>query len=169
MSRTFIPSRVEDNPYLMASGYKTVLQNLPEPLRSKMLHGDFSAGMEDNPWQVIPTAWVDAAMARWTEEPPDLPLSALGVDIARGGCFDDETEILTNDGWKLFDKLHGSEQILTLNGNVAAWGPITQLHKYPFDGYLNLYDGTKVNFCITDNHRLLTCGPRTPKMAIEAL
>ena len=85
MSRTFIPSRVEDNPYLMASGYKTVLQNLPEPLRSKMLHGDFSAGMEDNPWQVIPTAWVDAAIARWTEEPPDLPLSALGVDIARGG------------------------------------------------------------------------------------
>ena len=68
MSRTFIPSRVEDNPYLMASGYKTVLQNLPEPLRSKMLHGDFSAGMEDNPWQVIPTAWVDAAMARWTEQ-----------------------------------------------------------------------------------------------------
>jgi hypothetical protein len=85
MSRTFIPSRVEDNPYLMASGYKTVLQNLPEPLRSKMLHGDFSAGMEDNPWQVIPTAWVDAAMARWTEERPDLPLSALGVDVARGG------------------------------------------------------------------------------------
>lgn len=85
MSRTFIPSRVEDNPYLMATGYKTVLQNLPEPLRSKMLHGDFSAGLEDNPWQVIPTAWVDLAMARWTAQKPDRPLSALGVDIARGG------------------------------------------------------------------------------------
>ena len=96
MSRTFIPSRVEDNPYLMASGYKTVLQNLPEPLRSKMLHGDFSAGLEDNPWQVIPTAWVDAAMARWTEEQPDLPLSALGVDIARGGS--DKTAIAKRYG-----------------------------------------------------------------------
>jgi hypothetical protein len=96
MSRTFIPSRVEDNPYLMASGYKTVLQNLPEPLRSKMLHGDFSAGMDDNPWQVIPTAWVDAAMARWTEDRPDVPLSALGVDIARGGK--DQTAIARRYG-----------------------------------------------------------------------
>ena len=96
MSRTFIPSRVEDNPYLMASGYKTVLQNLPEPLRSKMLHGDFSAGLEDNPWQVIPTAWVDAAMKRWTDERPDVPLSALGVDVARGGK--DQTTIARRYG-----------------------------------------------------------------------
>jgi hypothetical protein len=118
MSRTFIPSRVEDNPYLMASGYKTVLQNLPEPLRSKMLHGDFSAGMEDNPWQVIPTAWVDAAMARWTEEKPDLPLSALGVDIARGGK--DATVIAKRYGY-WFPRLKKYPGIQTPDGpSVAA-------------------------------------------------
>jgi hypothetical protein len=118
MSRTFIPSRVEDNPYLMASGYKTVLQNLPEPLRSKMLHGDFSAGMEDNPWQVIPTAWVDAAMARWTEEKPDLPLSAIGVDIARGGK--DQTVIAKRYGpW--FPRLKKYPGVRTPDGpSVAA-------------------------------------------------
>lgn len=118
MSRTFIPSRVEDNPYLMASGYKTVLQNLPEPLRSKMLRGDFTAGMEDNPWQVIPTAWVDAAMARWTPEKPDLPMSALGVDVARGGV--DATVLAKRYGW-WFAPLEKHPGRLTPDGpSVAA-------------------------------------------------
>ncbi|HXH11168.1 MAG TPA: terminase [Alphaproteobacteria bacterium] len=85
MSRTFIPAHVEDNPYLMQTGYKTILQNLPEPLRSKLLYGNHAVSTGDNPWQVIPTAWIDAAMARWTEQRPDLPLTAMGVDIARGG------------------------------------------------------------------------------------
>lgn len=83
-SRTFIPSRVEDNPYYMRTGYRAQLQALPEPLRSQMLYGDFSAGIEDNPWQVIPTAWVNEAMGRWQEKPPG-PLTCLGVDVARGG------------------------------------------------------------------------------------
>ena len=36
-SRTFIPARVTDNSYYMASGYMSQLQSLPEPLRSQML------------------------------------------------------------------------------------------------------------------------------------
>jgi hypothetical protein len=85
-SRTFIPARVEDNPYLLDSGYRSTLQSLPEPLRSKMLYGDFSAGREDDPWQVIPTAWVTLAQERWRQRSkPELPMTALGVDVARGG------------------------------------------------------------------------------------
>ena len=85
-SRTFIPSSVNDNPYYLATGYKAVLQSLPEPLRSKMLNGDFSVGQEDNPWQIIPTAWVKAAQERWTTRPKPLRIqTAIGVDVARGG------------------------------------------------------------------------------------
>lgn len=86
LSRTFIPASVEDNPYLMRTGYRSNLQALPEPLRSKMLYGDFKAGREDNPYQVIPTAWVLAAQARWRErQKPDVMMTTLGVDVARGG------------------------------------------------------------------------------------
>lgn len=85
MSRTFIPSRVTDNPYLMGTGYMSALQALPEPLRSQMLNGDFSAGLEDDPFQVIPTAWVEAAMARWVRPAKLAPMDSLGVDVARGG------------------------------------------------------------------------------------
>ena len=91
-SRTFIPARLTDNPYLMATDYGTVLQNLPEPFRSQLLYGDFTIGHEDDPWQVIPTDWVRQAQARW--KPAGMPcgdnglplsMSALGIDVARGG------------------------------------------------------------------------------------
>lgn len=96
MSRSFIPARIEDNPILMATGYKTMLQNLPEPLRSQLLFGDFNKTEGDDPWQVIPTTWVDAAMERWKDVRPDVPLSALGVDVARGGK--DKTTITARYG-----------------------------------------------------------------------
>src|SRR5882672_1240245 len=84
-SRTFIPSRVADNPYLMGTNYMAQLQALPEPLRSQMLHGDFKSGMEDDPWQVIPTAWVEAAMQRWKPMHVKPAMDSVGVDVARGG------------------------------------------------------------------------------------
>lgn len=85
-SRTFIPAKVQDNPALMGTGYLATLQALPEPLRSQVLHGDFSAGLEDDAYQLIPTAWVESAQRRWTPTPPDgTRLDALGVDCARGG------------------------------------------------------------------------------------
>lgn len=85
-SRTFIGARVEDNPYYMRTGYIDVLNSLPEPLRSQMRYGNFRASSPDDPWQVIPTAWVLLAQKRWT---PDggkgLPLTRVGNDPSRGG------------------------------------------------------------------------------------
>lgn len=96
-SRTFIRAFVQDNPIYMESGYLKTLQALPEPLRSQMLHGDFGLGHEDHPKQVVPTAWVVAAQARWS---PDINTNArldtLGVDIARGGK--DKTVITPRHG-----------------------------------------------------------------------
>lgn len=92
LSRTFIPARVTDNPFYMESGYMAKLQALPEPLRSQMLYGDFDAGMDDADWQLIPTAWVRAAMDRWTAMGSARPgfvkpgqMDSMGVDVAMGG------------------------------------------------------------------------------------
>ncbi|WP_152552991.1 terminase family protein [Nitratireductor basaltis] len=86
MSRTFIPARLDDNPYLKDTNYRAVLQGLPEPLRSQLLYGDFLAGREDHEWQVIPSAWVEAAQERWRNA-PDVRrrMLALSADIAMGG------------------------------------------------------------------------------------
>lgn len=111
-SRTFIPAKLSDNPYLRDTGYAATLQALPEPLRSQLLYGDFMIGRGDDPWQLLPTDWVRAAMDRWTPEPPKryvpvgeegereeqlVPMTCMGVDVAHGG--DNRTVIATRRGW----------------------------------------------------------------------
>lgn len=85
-SRTFIPARLDDNAFLRDTNYAATLQSLPEPERSKLLYGDFNAEDDDHPYQVIPTAWVVLAQERWIDrDRPDIPMTAVGGDIARGG------------------------------------------------------------------------------------
>lgn len=85
-SRTFIPAKVADNQYLVSTGYVSKLQMLPEPLRSKLLLGDFRAGREDDAYQIVPSAWVLLAQDRWRKaQRPTGAMSMLGVDVARGG------------------------------------------------------------------------------------
>jgi hypothetical protein len=99
LSRTFIPSRVSDNPHLFGTGYMRTLQALPEPLRSQMLYGDFQAGIEDDPWQVIPTTWVQLAMDRWKEPARKAPMQSVGCDVARGGKDNTIIARLHEDNW----------------------------------------------------------------------
>ena len=168
MTRSFIPGKLDDNRYLRDTGYRAQLQALPEPLRSQMLHGDFLAGRQDHEWQIIPTEWAKAAQARWTERPPeDAIMSAIGVDVAQGGCFDDQTEILTNGGWKPFEALTGTESVLTLNALTAEWGAITQLHKYWLAGPLNVLERADLSFAITDNHQLFARGPKAETFKVR--
>lgn len=87
-SRTFIPSHLSDNPFLAADGkYASVLDGMPEPLRSAMRDGNFMAARKDDADQVIPIAWVHAAQNRWMDaggKPPvGVPMCAIGVDCAR--------------------------------------------------------------------------------------
>lgn len=110
-SRSFIPSRVTDNPFYMATGYVATLQALPEPLRSQMLEGDFNAGIEDDERQLIPTAWVEEAMRRWRPRDDKGVMDGMGVDVSRGnmggmtgGTGKDRTVIARRHGtW--FDRL----------------------------------------------------------------
>ena len=86
-SRTFLPATLADNPILARTGYAAQLQALPEPLRSQLLFGDYNIGLKDDPWQIIPSAWVDAAMRRWhPEQRPDGLATCSGLDVARGGA-----------------------------------------------------------------------------------
>lgn len=85
-SRTFIRASVSDNPLMMAAGYDKTLLALPEPLRSQLAFGSWTAGVEDDAYQVMATEHVKAAQARWIPEPPPgVPLACVAIDPARGG------------------------------------------------------------------------------------
>lgn len=90
MSRTFIPAKLADNPFLSHdTKYAAAQDSFPEPLRSAIRDGNFMLSRQDSEWQVIPTDWIRQAQARWTPEPPKhAPMSCLAVDIAQGGSDD---------------------------------------------------------------------------------
>jgi hypothetical protein len=119
LSRTFIPAGLADNPYL-GDDYRRQLANLPEPIRSALLYGNWKAMVTDDAYQVIPRAWVKAAMARWTPEPPDSekdkPL-VVGCDVARGG--EDQTVNAPRRGtW--YDKLQKHPGRTTPDGDSVV-------------------------------------------------
>lgn len=120
-SRTFIRATLRDNPDLADTDYEANLQFLPEPLRSQLLYGDFQAGIKDDEWQVIPTDWVKRAQDRWRKDAgrflddgKAIAMTALGVDVARGG--DDNSVLAARyDAW--FDEL------IALPGKATPNGP----------------------------------------------
>lgn len=83
-SRTFIPATLDDNPSLRDSGYRSMLQSLPEPLRSQLLYGKFDLTDDDHQYQVIPSEWVREAQKRWVERKWAQP-EVMGVDVSRAG------------------------------------------------------------------------------------
>lgn len=131
-SRTYIPASVEDNPFINAEEYNANLQQLPEPYRSQLLGGDWSAGMVEDAYQVIPRGWIRQAVERGRKMQADANLSpVLGVDIARGG--DDKTVIAIRRG-NLFTDIVKIPGVNTPTGNHVA-GLIAQ---YIGDGVANL-------------------------------
>lgn len=90
-SRTFYSARVEDNRFMMATGYDKTLDMLPEELRKKMREGIISRDIKDHPLQILPRAWVKAAMERWKKFHAEggelqIPLTQTGMDVSRGGA-----------------------------------------------------------------------------------
>lgn len=87
-SRTFIRSTLDDNPDLARDGkYQARLDGMAEEYRRAYSDGDFSVGMEDDDFQVLPIAWIEAAMQRWEHAiPKGIAMTAIGLDVAQGGA-----------------------------------------------------------------------------------
>jgi len=112
-SRTFIPASLSDNPFLIDTGYQSTLDAFPEPMRSAIRDGNFMAAREDDEWQVIPTNWLLRSNDRWRNGKGDSAMTAIGLDIARGGR--DETVLAPRYGlW--FDNLTSVPGRLTPDG-----------------------------------------------------
>lgn len=118
-SRTFIPAKLEDNPFLSHdTDYRSTQDSLPEPYRSAIRDGNFMAARQDDDFQVIPTDWIRQAQARWTPEPPQhAPMTCLAVDIAQGGQ-DTTTFAARYDSW--FAPLEQVPGVETPTGNEVA-------------------------------------------------
>ncbi len=97
-SRTYISASVEDNPFLVGTGYQKQLDAMEEPYRSILL-GGFKTKFKDKQNQIIKTEWIKLAQERWQEKPKEgIPMCCVGVDATGGG--DDPLVIAVRyDGW----------------------------------------------------------------------
>lgn len=115
MSRTFIASSVQDNPFLARTDYAARLDSLRPEIRASLRDGNFMAGRKDDERQVIPSAWARAAQARWTpHRPQGIPMCSLGVDCSGGGK-DPNVIAPRYDGW--YDRLTVIPGVETPNGD----------------------------------------------------
>jgi len=70
-------------------------------------------------------------------------------------CFDKTTEVLTDNGWKLFKEVDKSELILSVDletGN-SEWVGIKHLVKYRFTGQLSYYKSKTMSLQVTQDHK----------------
>jgi len=68
-------------------------------------------------------------------------------------CFDDQTEILTEDGWKLFKDLNPQDNVASfVNGFLEFVKPLKQV-EYDFDGMMYKIFNNSIDMLVTPNHR----------------
>ena len=104
-----------------------------------------------------------------TLEHQQLTFLISGVSRA---CYDDQTEVLTREGWKLFRDVTEQDKIATRNslGHVE-WQSPTNFIQYPFNGAIHKYKSEGVDLLVTPNHNLFIkkYDVRTPsKFHLEA-
>lgn len=75
----------------------------------------------------------------------------------RGFCYDDQTEVLTKDGWKLFEDTVEADEFLTLNMETkdAEYQRRIGTTVEDWNGDLVCGESTMVNFAVTPNHRMV--------------
>jgi intein/homing endonuclease len=75
-------------------------------------------------------------------------------------CQSDDTEILTRDGWKLFEKLTDEDEVATRGKNGAfEWQKPLKRQKYWNDGQMVHFSSQTTDILVTGNHRMLVRRP----------
>jgi hypothetical protein len=87
-------------------------------------------------------------------------------------CFDSQTEILTDNGWKKYNTILKTDKVLSLNikTNVADYYPISKIFSYNYDGVAyQIKTNHDYNFIFTPNHRFLYKKFRDNKWILDKL
>ena len=100
---------------------------------------------------------------------PQPEIRMMLASFAARECFDDKTEVLTNDGWKLFSKLTNHDKVAQFNidsREITFEKPLDYIEK-PYVGKLHHYKNTRTDICVTPKHRLLLINPHTRSIQLN--
>jgi len=76
--------------------------------------------------------------------------------VGHGNCYSEDTEILTENGWKRFYELEPREKVATLNPETdeLEYQTPTAYFKFRYKGKMLYINGKRINLLVTPNHRL---------------
>ena len=76
-------------------------------------------------------------------------------NVGLRACYDDATEILTEDGWVPFSELKAGARVATLNGEGRIEYHVPDEYiAQPYVGELLSFANAKFDFCVTPNHSM---------------
>ena len=95
----------------------------------------------------------------WPETPECfdelLKVKHLIYVIGNHDCLDTETELFTNDGWKKYNEIVSTDNVIGMNFNgLAEWQPIEKVILKQANELYEM-DNSRISMNITKNHRIL--------------
>jgi hypothetical protein len=114
------------------------------------------------PGRVNQTEWlIDEEIVAYGRKPADQDESAFQGIHARyvlvvidEACHDDQTEVMTEFGWRRFADLDGTERLLTMDPDTheARYRLPEKIIAKPYKGSMYLYEAKGANYCVTPDH-----------------
>lgn len=117
----------------------------------------FVADLERNGWRVIFTsAGRDSTkQAKLHNDNPSNAQAGYSMHEYGMACYSDDTELLTENGWKLFKDLPANDRILVFkNGEMYYEHPIATIKKQ-YDGEMVSVKTKSVDLLVTPNHKMI--------------
>ena len=89
-------------------------------------------------------------------ERDEVPFPAMGGSWYHQ-CYDDETEILTKDGWKPFPALSTDDEVMSMDSESGdvGWTTPSEVQSYQYTGEMVTVSNRRVDLKVTPNHRML--------------
>ena len=99
----------------------------------------------------VPSVPVPADLDLRPEQPPVFDQGQLG------SCHDAITEVLTDNGFKLFASLNGSERLATVNPETSqlTFEVPTRIVRFPYSGEMVCGQNSHLDFKVTPDHKML--------------
>lgn len=115
--------------------------------------------------------WINGEMVAMGRKPSDYdPTAFQGIHskwvllIIDEGCHDDQTEVMTKDGWKKWSDVTLEDEFLSMNPetNIAEYVKALQIVNKEYNGSMYKYKSRNANFCVTPDHKMYFSNWRYP-------
>jgi hypothetical protein len=84
---------------------------------------------------------------------------AVGGAMKSEHCFDINTEVLTDKGWKNYETINAEDNVYSYNleSDIIELKPIQNVIKYNYNGDVVRVKSKQIDLLVTDEHRMVVC------------